>query len=210
MTLLIDLPSASSTPSLAQLRTQLRARGFDYLTDDPAVDQLLNEAYQEICDLEDWPFLQVTLAGAAPLTIADLGTVTSVYSTGQRTPLPLTTYDELIRCQMDIAQTGSPSRYWVDGETIIRAWPVGGTLSVRYIKNPALLVNDSDEPIIPARFRDVIVTGAARIAAMDESAGQDQAALDAEYTRRLQIMRDKLLTQSRDTVYVRTAGGEDW
>lgn len=210
MTLLIDLPSASSTPNLAQLRTQLRAKGFDFLDQDPEVDRLLNVAYQEICDLEDWPFLQATAAGAAPLTVTDLGTITSVFDTVQRRNLELVTYDDLVRAQVDITQTGSPSHYWIDNTTIVKAWPVGGTLSVRYIKDPALLVNDADEPVIPARFRDIIVTGAARVAAMDESAGQDQTALDAEYVRRLQIMRDKLLDQSRDTVYIRAGGGSDW
>lgn len=209
MSIIIDLASGTTTPDLAELRTRLKARGFDFLT-DPELDRHLNDAYQEICDLEDWPFLTATATGAAPLSITDLRTVTSVWETTDRKRLPLTTYDELVWRGLDLTTTGTPCEYWIDGLTTVKTYPLGGTLSVRYIKTTDALVNTDDEPVIPARFRDVIVTGAARIAAMDESAGVDADALGREYDRRLDVMRQALLDQSRDLSFIRVSGSLDW
>lgn len=209
MTIIIDLSTGTFTPDLAELRTQLRERGFDFLT-DPECDRLLNASYQEICDLEDWPFLADTATGAAPLTISDLRTVTSVWEPSLRRRLDLTSHDDLTRRGLDVSTAGSPCEYWIDGLDTVRTWPVGGNLSVRYIKTPDALVNPDDEPVIPARFRDVIVTGAARVAATDQSAGVDADALGKEYDRRLDVMRQVLLDQSADTGLLLTVGGGDW
>lgn len=209
MTIIIDLVTGSSLANLGQLRTQLRERGFNFL-EDAECDRLLNDAYLEICDLDDWPFLQATATGPASLTIADLRTVTSVYDTTGRRHLDVTSYDELIQQCVDVTQAGTPCVYWIDGLTVVKTWPVGGTLSVRYLKTPTAMVDPAEQPVIPARFRDIIVTGAARKAAMDQSAAADLDALTQEYQRRLEVMRAALIDQSRDTQFLRTAGGDDW
>lgn len=213
MAIVVDLPGTSATSTLADLREQLYGRGFNFLDSGGGsanADRLLNHAYFEICDLEDWPFLYATTTGAPPVSISDLRAVSSVYDTVGRRHLDVTTYEELVQRCLDVALAGAPCSYWIDGLTTVKTWPVGGALTVRYVKYPGALSAGTDEPLIPARFRDIIVTLAAKIAAMDASATQDAQALQAEYDRRLEVMRDALLDRSRDTTYVRVTGSVDW
>ena len=74
-----------------QLLTEFFARGFDYLNDSGAGEtrakQWINQSYQEICGLDDWPFLEATASGGSPLTIADLRTILSLTDTTTNTNL---------------------------------------------------------------------------------------------------------------------------
>lgn len=210
MTIIASRSSTSSTPNLSQLRTMLRASGYDFLTDSEC-DLILNECYLEICDMEDWPFLEADASGAAPLTVADLRKVQSVVDSTTGCRLGFVTRDELANRSIDLTYAGSPRYYYIDGGDTITTWPVGGTLAVRYWKTPVAMAAVGDEPVIPGRFRDLIVTCAARQAAMDQSADSDVQALTVEYQRRLDVMRQALLFQSlqADTVQI-MHGGMDY
>lgn len=214
MAVIVNLTDSVLTTTLADLRVQLQRRGLDFLDaqgGNDEKDRLLNNAYLEICDLEDWPFLKTTMSGPAPLTIHDLRTVTSVYDTGTGRPLALTTPEDLAIRYLDVNKPGAPTHYWLDGLTTVRVWPVAASaLTVRYVRVPDLLAAGSDEPVIPPRFRDLIVLRAAANALRDESAGQDQQAAELEFQSRLEEMRRVLLDQSRDLEYIRVTGGGDW
>ncbi len=146
--------------TFAIIRGNFFARGFQYLNDlgDGLVftKALVNEAYLNICDEQHWSFLLATAAGAAPLTIADLGSIESVVDTLTERKLHPLPEDELRDAYPVVTQTGAPEYYFLD-DTIVRTFPVGGTLSVRYRKVPAELVADGDTPLLPARFHPLIV-----------------------------------------------------
>jgi len=134
-----------------------------------------------------------------------------VFDTVAQRPLEFTTFEELSLRYLDLDLAGGPISYWLDGLTTVKTWPTNSnTLRVRYVKNPAQMTGPTDEPLIPPRFRDVIVTRAAANAMRDESAGQDNQALEAEYSRRLDVMRRALLDQTRDLQHIRVTGSEDW
>ena len=69
-------------PTLAEMRAEVQDRGFTHLSDD-RVDYLLNQAYHELSEIDNWPHLYATASGAAPLTISDARTVISVFDTAQ-------------------------------------------------------------------------------------------------------------------------------
>lgn len=209
MPAIIDLTSGAVPAGLTGLRTRLRNKGFQYLTDTEC-DTLLNEAYLEICDLADWPFLHATTSGPAPLTITDLGRVLSVQDTGSLRPLRFTTREQIVGCGRNPALAGTPCEYWLDGLTVVATWPVGGTVSVRYVKMPDPLSSTNLTPVIPSRFHDLIVTLAAVKAYGDDSDLADAQNAVGEYTRRIEQMGTALLDQSADTTYVQVGESGDW
>lgn len=190
-------------------RSDFFARGFQFLNDAGAglvrTKSLYNSAYLELCEEEKWPFLLTSASGAAPLTVADMREVESVRDTGQLSVKlwhrPATDIEEDYGL---LTTVGSPLWYYIEN-SIIRTYPVGGTLSVRYYKVPAELVNDADEPLVPNRFRRYIVEGMIRQAAMEDNPQLAQAA-EAERQIGLNLMRRSLLFQagppqfSRNTV----------
>lgn len=210
MTILLDLDSSSVSNNLSGLRAQLRARGFtDY--DDGECDRLLNTAYMEICDMEDWPFLEQGTSGPAPLSIPSLRKVVSVQNATSKKHIERMDRSYVIASNLDPQQPGDPLFYWIyDGE--IHTWPVGGTLSVRFFRVPPKLTSGADEPMIPDRFRDIIVLGAARVGMLDDSAPEDLADYSREYERRLEVMRQALLYQHYEaqTIQVRMPSEDYW
>jgi hypothetical protein len=76
--------------TLSDLDAELRDRGFDYLSESRR-HYLINRAYFEMCEEQDWPFLEATTSSTAPITITDLRTIESVVDTTQEqssTPHP--------------------------------------------------------------------------------------------------------------------------
>ena len=181
------------------MRTEGQARGFSHLS-SARVDAMLNSAYQELAALENWPILIATASGAAPLTIADLRTVLSVFDTAQGTrKIEYADERDLRDAYGDISVTGSPHHYYVDAG-VIRTYPVGGTLSVRYVKTPAALALDADEPVFPDQWHEIVVLGAVRRAYQDSDDFQAAEAVRQEWAFQLEIMRGVLLDTSDDGV----------
>lgn len=196
------------------MRTELKGRGFDFLTDARA-DAYLNAAYQEINDLYDWPWLEATTSGAAPLTVADFGKAIYVHdTTGSRV---LTHLDPILLAdQFGTAfpsTAGSPSYYWLDGTSIIKVYPVQAvTLSVRYFKRPTVLTAP-DTPIVPVAYHLTIVSMAQRRAAgLDEAEIDDTALLKQEIDADLGRMVQAYAIRSPDPDYMRVSvnSSEDW
>ena len=169
------------------LLTEFYARGFDYLDDSASgtvrAKRWINDAYHAINELDNWPYLEATAMGAAPLTIADLRTIDSVYDVTNDQVLTLRAANELVTEYGDLASLGIPKDCWVSGGNTVNVCPVQAvSLSVRYWKVATDLVNTTDEPLIPDRFRYVLVDYAVA-AAMRDSQDPDaviaQAAGDA-------------------------------
>ena len=195
-----------------ELRDELYARGYTYL-DNAAASRLragrwINQAYNELCAEERWPFLLTTANGAAPLAVADVRWVLSVTDTvGQRVLAPLPEA-ELSADMTVLATTGSPIWFYLDNTTI-RTYPVGGTLAVRYYKKPALLSADGDQVVVPDEWVNLIVDGAVRRAANDNDDPQSARTAEAERILGLDSMRRALLIPTRQYQRI-TFSAQDW
>lgn len=184
--------------NLGELRTELYARGFDHLGATRSA-YFINRAYLEVCEEEEWPFLEATATGTAPLTITDLRTIESVINTTNTVKLiPL---DRRLASDIgaDLTTAGNPAFYYVDNDNIVTTYPVrSDSLSVRYWKAPEPLSGDSDEPLLPSRFHYSLLDGATAYSYFDsdefEAAAQNLELWEASKLR----MREALLNRQID------------
>jgi hypothetical protein len=156
------------------LQTEFFARGFDYLNDAGAglvrAKRWLNDAYHEVNEAEDWPYLQVDVAGAAPLTIADARKVLAV----RQGAVLLTEVEQRWIHEVfgDTTTAGTPEYFWLDqsaGTIIARVFPTNvASLNVRYLKFPADLSAGADVAVVPVRYHELIVHGAVRRGYLDQ------------------------------------------
>jgi hypothetical protein len=174
------------------LRTELSDRGFDELS-SARLGSFINQGRAELDNLYCWPYRLTSASGASPLTITDLGTIEEVADTAQSGSPPLDYADRrsLRDSYGDITRTGSPSFFFIDNG-VVRTYPVGGTLAVRYYKRTPLLVADADTPLAPVDYHLLYVDFAARWAAKD---GFQPDGLSADILRQVQIMVADLFGQ---------------
>jgi len=185
--------------TFAELKTELAARGFDYLS-DTRQGYFINRAYQEMCAENDWPFLEDSTTGTAPLTIADMRTVESVVNSTQSYRLSPLDPRNIMEEDDDLTTTGTPVYYYLSATTTLKVYPANtaDTLSVRYYHVPPDLSDDADTPEVPAAWRHLIVDGAAAYAYFDSDnpeMGREMLSLWAEGKAR---MADALLVQQHD------------
>jgi hypothetical protein len=183
--------------TLADLQSELYARGYDHLAQDAAGVarglRWINQAAAELTLAELWPFRLSTATGAAPLSITTLSSVLSVIDTGNASAeLSEMTERELVDAGIDLTDTGTPL-YWYRDSLQIKTYPVGGTLSVRYWALPTDLASPTDQTLVPARFMDAIVDGAVRRAAKDRDNWETVGGAEQERQRGLELMRRTLL-----------------
>ena len=186
--------------TFTQLLTEFYARGFDYLDDsgpgEVRAKRFINQSYQEICGMDDWPFLSVTTTGTAPLTISDLGVVESLTDTTNQRNIGFTDRRTLIESYPDLSLAGAPDYAYITGGTTINTYPTDGSvLSVRYFR----LVNDldqgTDQPVIPAKYQYAIIDLACGRAYMDSDNPEMAAIVRRDADALIQQMREQLMLQ---------------
>lgn len=185
--------------TFATLRADFYARGFDYYNDAGSglvrANELLNQAYLELCEEDYWPFLLTTNASfTPPAAIADVREVRSIAFPGGGPAYRLwhKPLDDVLDEYGEAVTTGYPLWYYLENTTL-SVYPVhAGPFTVRYWKVPAELVADGDEPIIPNRFRRLIVEGMVRVAGAEDTPEAARAA-EAERQLGLNLMRRSLL-----------------
>lgn len=191
--------------TFAELRTEVFARGSKYLDDSGAglvrVKAWLNQAYQEVCEVDEWPFLRTaSTPGPAPVTITDLRSVIFVQDSSNDVMLyPID--ERTLRAQdADLASTGNPTSYWLDGLSTLRVHPINttATIAVFYYRVPADLSADGDTPVVPARYHDLLVDLAVSKAAKDSQDWQGYQVLRTEADRAVQAMRRTLMDRHLD------------
>lgn len=200
-----------------ELKTEFYARGFEYLNEigaanpDDRAGRWLNQAYLEICEAEDWPFLTSTATGNSPLTITDLGTVEFVRDETNGQILRAIDPRDIAEVS-SLSQTGTPEFFYIDNG-VIQVYPVSTvSLSVRYWKIASELVGTTDTPLIPTRYQYAIVDYAVARAYMDSDSPEYAAAARLDGDKLVSLMRDRLLfRQHQDPEMIAVYGNSsDW
>lgn len=184
MPIVVDPAAPSQT--FAELQTEFYARGYDYLAQDQAgqtrAKRWLNEAYLELCELADWPFLEGDITGAAPLTITDLRQVLSVTDATNKAQLWGADRRTLLDNYSDLTLTGTPTQFYLEG-SILKVYPASTTvtLSVRYLGIPVALSGATDKPVVPNQYQYLIIDGAVLRAMKDSDNFSGAKALQEHY-----------------------------
>ncbi len=187
--------------TLLELQTEFAARGFNYLS-TLRQNYYLNQGYLvDICEAEDWPFLETTTTGSAPLSITDLRTIASVVDTTQAMKLtPLDNRNITDDIDSSLTTVGTPVYYYKSGQTTIAVYPTNTTdsLSVRYWKVPPELSGATDTPVLPNRWRLLIVDAAVARAYEDADETAAYQAATQSFQARLDQMRQSLTVGQHD------------
>lgn len=181
--------------TLADLQTEFAARGGARLEASGNVrkNYFLNRAATDIYERKPWPFLETTATGASPLTIADVRQVMSVADSTNDAPLFPLDRRNVVMADPTLNDTGAPTNWYLE-DTVLKTWPTTSvSLSVRYLKVPADMSSGSDEPLIPNRYRLLIVDGAMLEAYKDADAFDADGALREDYEQALRRMADTLM-----------------
>lgn len=151
------------------LQTELGNQGFEYLTSTQKGDYI-NAAYQEVCAVLPWPFLEtVTTSLTSGTSVSDLRSVIAVNDPATDSNLTPADKQTLLAWFGALDDTGVPDYYYLDGQQTVKTYPVDASrqLTVHYVKVPTALSSGSDQPVVPAAWRMVLVHGAAVIAHLE-------------------------------------------
>ena len=204
--------------TLADLRSGLVDHGFA----DMAVarqDELINDAYLDICTREDWPFLferqEIPIAADTELVQlpSDFSTMQALvieadgYPGSALEPMRPETAEKRFS-DADTA-TGVPTYYWIYGPSSIashagglpmnlKVWPmtdIAYTLTAIYIATPIALAGPTDVPVLPPEYQRTILMGALVNAYQLEDEIQMSQRQEQLLEKRLGMMRDLLMQQ---------------
>lgn len=188
------------------LQQELSDRGWSRLS-ATRMGYFINEARQQLDNMYQWPYRLTTASGASPLTVTDLGTVEEVLDTANRSlPLDFRTRRTILDQMGELTSTGSPYWFYIDNG-VIRTYPVGGTLSVRYYKRSVPLSAGADIPLAPVDFHLLLVDMAEREAHAGKTDYAGAEALETRIQRKIALMVDDQFgqqSQGPDAVQVLT------
>jgi hypothetical protein len=182
-----------------ELTARFRSQGFDYLSTEECL-QYLNDAYLlDICEEEDWPFLEAMIEGEAPLEITDLRAIEYVVDTTQEIELrPIDRRNLVADLNTNILTEGTPSWYYLSAGDKINPYPLAANkLLVHYWKVPAEL-SGTVTPLLPTRFHSLIVDGAVARAYENSDDYELHNAKVAAFQARLMKMKETLGVPGRD------------
>lgn len=136
--------------------TELKARGGSFLS-DARCTIFLNDAKNDFEDYYDWPWLEATATGTAPVTLTDLKNILYVTDYTRGTELQgVTARDIIAQAGPNIDLTGVPNYWWLNGAYILEVFPKNttDTLKIRYTSFTAEL-SGTDTPAIPPRHHNI-------------------------------------------------------
>jgi hypothetical protein len=147
-----------------EIRKEVVALGAENIARDEGGEERINRWIQnaigEICDFKPWPFLFDEQEGPAPLAIAELGHVVAVSDLRNRNPIEPVTLNQLLLGDPNLDGVGNAEYWYTEDNSTIKVYPApsgGGSFRVDYRKVPVEL-GDGDEPLIPARYQELIIT----------------------------------------------------
>lgn len=190
----------------SELKVEFYARGTDNLSEDgPGVvraERWLNQAYREICNLHPWPFLHATTSGTGgEVSIPDVRRI--IYVTDvEGNYLQPTTIEQLVNSDgvTNLSTTGTPD-YWYLDNTILKTFPVGDSINVRYIKRVGPLTG-TDVPLFDEEYHTLIVDRAMIKAYQDSDNFEAAAALREEFNSEVQAMVEDYQVYTADLFFI--------
>lgn len=200
------------------LQNEVYDRGGAYLNDSgrgvQRVARWVNQAYREVNDQDDWPYLMGTTTGPAPLTIADLGTIESVINVATQTKLVPADRRSITDRYPVLTTTGVGYFYYITGGTVLNVYPadVSSVLTVSYWRSAPDMALASDVPLIPSQYQEIIVTGALRRLFLEDNDAGDYQSVVAEWNLQLAWMREALTNLQADQpdFVAQTAPHDGW
>ena len=185
--------------NLSELRTEVKARGFNYLDDD-RIDTYIKLAYTEVTEQELWPFLLTTAVGSAPFYISDLRAVESVEDPNREIKLEHLDRRQLGDWYPASTVTGDPQYWYFGAARQIDVWPLASStsLTVRYYRVPLNLSADEDTPIVPNRYHYALVDYAVARAAADNQMPDLALSARLEGDRTVEFMVNSLIGSQVD------------
>ena len=186
--------------TFTELLTEFYARGFNYLEDGGAGEtrakRFINQSYQEICGMDDWPFLQTSIQGPAPLYISDLGYVENVTDTVTKRSIGFIDQRTLTERYPDLTYAGAPNYAYITGGDTINTYPSNtNPLLVRYIRLIPDLVEGTDQPVVPAKYQYAIIDLACGRAYMDSDNPEMAQIVRRDADALVQQMREQFMVQ---------------
>lgn len=193
------------------LRTRCSVRfsdaAFALVTDATWKDHV-NTAYRRVQSAEAlWPWRELTSTTltvvAATRSIAlpiDAWRVLSVYNSTDTIKLwPFEGTVEQLR-QWDQTETGTPIQYRILNDLLqVYPIPTGSTvLTVEYLGRAADLSGDSDLPVFPSQYHDILVEGALADAYADDGNTSQYTLHDGRFKELLAEMRQDLLSDRQE------------
>jgi hypothetical protein len=176
---------------LIDMRTEVFACGFDpVLFGASRINMYINDGYLNLVrrvdyyvdeNTQDYPTVQGTAMYPLPTDFARVRSVRRTDLGEEMTAVGLRTIDR------SFTTAGAPVFYAMDGANI-HLFPVPDQaypLELRYWKLPALLVNDTDVPTIPADYHSLLIFWAVAAAYSAEDDSQTGALWQAKYDKGL-------------------------
>jgi hypothetical protein len=160
--------------NLGSLRDRARALSgirLQTLRSDEQVDEVINEAYQEVINLSQWPFLrasqQVNLPDGVnsfetPVGFSEVVSVSYTNDGGDTVRLQSTVVDEIDRLRDE--DSAEPFLYARVNDKEFLVWPtpnINLTLTVRGKQTVERLRNDGDMPVFDDQFHPMLAYRAA-------------------------------------------------
>ena len=144
---------------LQALRTELEARGYNYLT-EKRLDYFLNRGYLEFCLRFPWPYLEHQTDTVVLPYIPSPALRAMIWLVDDHTQISLPGIDprEVRRLDPTGDRTGTPAAWYLEGDTL-KFFPENAsqTATFRYIQIPPMLAGVADEPLVPAEYALYIV-----------------------------------------------------
>lgn len=186
--------------NLSELVIEFKARGFDYLVTSRC-ENYINDSYVlDICEQDDWPFLEASTESKAPLEIANLSAVRYVIDVTQEVKLVPLKQDRITDDYgVNLALAGNPVNYYLEAGDTVRVYPTStsDTILVAYWKTAPRLTG-TETPLLPTRYHSLIVDGAVARAYEDSDDYELANASKDRFNMRLQSMRDALTDLQHD------------
>lgn len=198
---------------VSEILTDVKNHGFADIADADLLVHL-NDTYQDICNLEAWPFLEKTLtttftpASQQVSATTDIKQILSFINTVQGYELQPMEADSFYKQYSSVlTQTGFPVIYYQPQVNTaspmgyqLNVWPIPSVTTacqIRYLYIPATLTT-SDTPVLPARFHRILTWGTLlsvyRMEDDPDSGMEFQNLYDRHYGR----MRDDLWSKQYD------------
>lgn len=182
-----------------ELTSEFLGRGFDYLSNSKALGYLNDSYLVDICGPEDWPFLEATMTGTAPLALSEVESLEYVVDTTMEKKLKPLDRRLLSDSYPVLSEPGTPTWYYLTEGKTLNVFPVNttDTLLVKFWKTPTRL-SGTATPLIPERFHSLIIDGAV-VRAYEDSDDMELARnAETAFNTRFQKMREGLLESFRD------------